>query len=86
MTEQDRHHEWLQELEHKRQDAYTQTVSGAAFMAEFPNTLTAQEFVDKLFASLGKSPSQPERDQLIAAWSAGAMTRAQVLRKVVERK
>jgi hypothetical protein len=77
--------DWLQELEHNKQKAYHETVSGEAFMAEFPHTLTAQEFVDKLLAGLGKTPSQPERNELIAALGIGSTGRAAVLRKIIEK-
>jgi hypothetical protein len=54
------------------------------FALTYPPTLTAAEYVDKLNAQAGGVLSQAERDGLVAGMSAGAETRATVLRRVAE--
>ncbi|MFL6254523.1 MAG: FG-GAP-like repeat-containing protein, partial [Pyrinomonadaceae bacterium] len=54
------------------------------FMAAFPMTLTAAQFVDTLNANSGGTLTQGERDSLVAGLASGATTRAQVLTAVVE--
>jgi hypothetical protein len=41
------------------------------FVAQFPNTMTAAQFVDKLFQNSEATPTQGERDAAIAAYGAG---------------
>jgi hypothetical protein len=58
-------------------------VNRAAFRAVF-DPLTNAQYVDTLFQRAGVTPSQAERDALVAGLGSGAETRATVLRKVAE--
>ncbi len=51
------------------------------FQAAFPGSMTAQQFVDKLFSNAGVTPTTGERDAASAAFGTG---RAAALRSVVE--
>lgn len=59
-------------------------VSRSRFVAAFPNTMTAAQFVDKLNANGGNPLSSSERDSLVNGLNTGAMTRAQVVRAAAE--
>ncbi|MBV9927089.1 MAG: hypothetical protein JOZ96_18870 [Acidobacteria bacterium] len=63
-------------------DAYEQAfVQRADFQAAFPSTMTAAQFVDKLFANAGVTPTAGERT---AAINAFGTSRAAALRSVAE--
>ncbi|PYS78995.1 MAG: hypothetical protein DMF66_04350 [Acidobacteria bacterium] len=78
---EERHREWVQELENKEQTAYIEVVSGLNFTAAFPPGMSTQDFVDKLAAALGRTLSQQERTAMIAALGSGDVAgRAAALR------
>src|SRR6185369_16452066 len=59
------------------------------FVAAFPTSLTPAEFVDKLFANAGVTPTAAERSSIIAEFdgagtSANTTARARALRRVAE--
>ncbi len=55
------------------------------FVAQFPLTMTAAQFVDKLFQNTSATPTTAERDAAIAAYGPGDTEgRAAALRSVVE--
>src|SRR5829696_7993252 len=63
-------------------DAYLQAfVQRGDFQAAFPGSMTAAQFVDKLFSNAVVTPTAGERDAAIAAF---ATSRAAALRAVVE--
>jgi hypothetical protein len=63
-------------------DAYEQSfVQRGDFQAAFPGSMTARQFVDKLFANAQVTPTQGEIDAAVAAF---ATSRAAALRSVVE--
>ncbi len=67
--------------------AYLQAfVQRGDFQAAFPGSMTAQQFVDKLFSNTGVTPTAGERSAAITALGAGntAALRAAALRSVVE--
>jgi len=70
--------------------AFTQDfVARARFVAAFPTTMTPAEFVDKLFANAGVTPTATERSSIInefggAGTSANTTARARALRRVAE--
>ncbi|HZI86786.1 MAG TPA: Calx-beta domain-containing protein, partial [Pyrinomonadaceae bacterium] len=83
---------WEQQLEANKQ-AYANVYAGQPqFVAQYPISMTAAQFVDALNANtldplnpaVGGSLSMDERDQLISDLTSGAKTRAQVLRAVAE--
>ena len=57
-------------------------VHGPDFRSRY-DTLSSDQFVDSLFATIGVTPAVTERDSLVAALKAGA-TRADVLERIVD--
>jgi Domain of unknown function (DUF4214) len=70
-------------LEAKKQAFANDWVGRAAFQQVYPATMTADQFVNKLFDTAGLVPFASERQQLITDMQNGK-TRAQVLRDVIE--
>ncbi|HXI25335.1 MAG TPA: hypothetical protein VNG71_15835, partial [Pyrinomonadaceae bacterium] len=75
---------WEQKLEQNKQAFAAEFVTRDQFMSAYPATMSAADFVDKLNANAVNPLSQSERDQLANELSAGARTRAEVLRAVAE--
>jgi hypothetical protein len=76
--------DWQARLENNKRAYFDAFVATPRFAAQYPNSLTTSEFVDKLNANAGGVLSQPERDVLTADLSSGAKTRAQVLRSLAQ--
>ena len=76
--------DWQTRLETNKQAYFSEFVSRAQFLAQYPTTLTAAQFVDALNANAGGALSTAERNQLVSDLTAGTKTRAQALRTVVE--
>jgi uncharacterized delta-60 repeat protein len=75
----------VQTLEANRQAYAERIVSGSDFAARFPLALTADQYVDALYASAGVAPSAAERQSAVAAFGAGGTAgRVASLRAVVE--
>lgn len=76
---------WQQVLEQNKQNYAAQIVSSAAFIARFPTSQTAGEFVNALYASAGVTPTQTEVQDAIVAFGAGDTAgRTAALRKVAD--
>lgn len=80
---------WQQLLENNKQNFFLGLVQRARFTSSFPNTLTADQFVDQLFANAGVVPSGAERAATIAEFGGFSSTtdvaaRARALRRVAE--
>jgi glucose/arabinose dehydrogenase len=75
---------WQQKLDDNKNAFTAEFVQRSRFLAEFPLSMTAAQFVDKLNANAGNPLSAAERNQLVTDLSTNARTRAQVLRSVVE--
>jgi hypothetical protein len=76
---------WEQQLETNKQDFALRWVQKPEFIAEFPLTMTAAQFVDKLFLNAETTPTTAERNAAIAAFGAGDVAgRAAVLRNVAD--
>ncbi len=83
---------WEQQLEANKQAYANAFAARPQFVAQYPVSLTAAQFVYALNANTldprnpgtGGSLSQSERDQLVADLVSGAKTRAQVVRAVAE--
>jgi hypothetical protein len=73
-------------LEQNKQNYAQQVVNSAAFIARFPITLTAAEYVDALYASAQVTPSATERTDAITAFGDGSVSvgRVAALRKIAE--
>ena len=68
-------------------NAYLQAfVQRGDFQSAFPGSMTAAQFVDKLYANAGVTPTAGERNAAVAAFGAGntSALRAAALRSVVE--
>jgi hypothetical protein len=59
-------------------------VQRAAFIAQFPASLTPAQYVDMLNANTGNSLTQSERDTLVSGLTGGSETRSSILRKIAE--
>ena len=75
---------WQQKLVDNKNAFTAEFVQRERFLAEFPLSMTAAQFVDKLNTNAGNPLSTAERNQLVNDLSTSAKTRAQVLRAVVE--
>lgn len=63
----------------------TDLVNSAAFIAKYPTSLTADAYVDALFASAGVTPTPTERSDAITAFGAGGTSgRVAALRSVTD--
>jgi hypothetical protein len=81
--------DWQQQLENNKV-AFTQDfVTRPGFVAAYPTTMTATDFVDKLFTNTAITPTPTERTSIIdefggAPTSADTAARARALRRVAE--
>jgi hypothetical protein len=74
-----------QKLEDNKQAYATEVATSAAYIARFPLSQTAAEYVDALFASAMVTPTVAERDAAIAAFGVGATAgRVAALRRVTD--
>jgi hypothetical protein len=78
---------WEAFLEQNKQGFALDWVDRPDFQAEYPTALTRDEYIDKLFLTLGVMPTQAERNQAVFAWEAlGSLKekRARTIRAVVD--
>jgi len=80
---------WQQTLESNTQRFATEFVQRARFTSAYLTTMTPAQFVDKLFANAGVTPTRSERTTAIsefgsAATSSDAAARGRALRRVAE--
>jgi photosystem II stability/assembly factor-like uncharacterized protein len=75
---------WDTLLESNKQALIDGFVNRSRFTTDYPSSMTALDFVDKLNTRAGLPLSTAEHDQLVSDLSSGAKTRAQVLRAVAE--
>lgn len=78
---------WEQQLEANKQLFAERFVGRAEFLAIYPLTMSAQQFVDALNANTGGSLSQAERDSVVSQLAAAGNTtqaRAQALRSIAD--
>ena len=71
-------------LEQNRATYFNRFVTRPSFLALYPTTLPAGQFIDALNANTGGSLSQAERDDLANRLAAGTITRAEALRAVAQ--
>ncbi len=79
--------DWQEQLEANKQAYAFDFVRRARFLAEYPASLTAQQFMDKLARNAGLTLTQAERDQLtltLGPAPSDASRRAQALQFVAE--
>ena len=80
---------WEQTLENNKQAFMNAFVGRSRFVSAYPTTMTATEFVDKLYVNAAVTPSDDDRMAAIdefasAGTSADASARTRVLRRVAE--
>jgi hypothetical protein len=76
---------WREQLEANKNAYVSAFVQRADFLAAFPTSMTAAQFVDKLYSNAGVTPSAAERDAAVAAFGSGNTAgRAAALRSVAE--
>jgi hypothetical protein len=76
---------WQQQLETNKTNYAQVFVQRAQFLAGYPATMTAEQFVDKLFQSARVTPTAAERAAAVAAFGSGNVAgRAAALRSVAE--
>jgi phage baseplate assembly protein gpV len=80
---------WEQVLESNKQAFATEFVQRARFVSAYPTSMSAEQFVDALFANAGVSPSATDRAAAVNEFSFHATTadvaaRARALRRVAE--
>jgi hypothetical protein len=80
---------WQQQLESNKQAYMAAFVQRPRFTAAYPATLNSEEFVDRLFANAGVTPSLSERAEALnefgsASSSADVAARGRALRRVAE--
>jgi lysophospholipase L1-like esterase len=75
---------WQQQLEQNKTAYANSFVASSAFIAKYPLTLTAAQYVDALNANAGNVLSTADRNALVNGLTAGTETRATVLRKIVD--
>ena len=59
-------------------------VQRSAFTAQYPTSLTPEQYVDALNSNTGGSLTQAQRDALVTGLKAGPETRSTVLRKIAD--
>jgi hypothetical protein len=78
---------WDAVLEQNKQGFALDWVDRADFIAEYPTTMTRDEYIDKLFTRSGATPTTPERNQAQSAYDAGGSLkekRAKGIRAVID--
>jgi len=80
---------WEQKLESNKQAFATEFVQRARFVSTYPTSMSAEQFVDALFANSEVTPSASERNAAINEFTFNATTndvaaRARALRRVAE--
>lgn len=72
-------------LEQNKQNYAAQIVASADFIARFPTSQSATQFVSALYSSAGVTPTQAETDAAVAAFGGGGSSgRIAALRKVAD--
>jgi hypothetical protein len=75
---------WEQVLEANRQEFARRWVQRADFLAEFPLSMTADDYINKLFANSGVTPTPAEFNIAFEGYSQTVEGRANTLRRVIE--
>ena len=72
------------QLEAGKQALAADWVTRPEFKSDYPDSLSAEQFVNKLFDTAGLTGYVTERESYISAMQSGAATRAQVLKGLIE--
>ena len=75
---------WEQLLEANKEAFAAEFVTRSSFLAQYPQELGAAEFVDRLNLNTNGTLTESERNELVKGLTNGALSRAQVLRRVAE--
>ena len=74
---------WEDRLEANKR-AFAEAFAARASFRQSFDSLSNAQFVDKLYANAGVTPSQPERDDIVRGLDGGTLTRGVALRRVAE--
>ncbi len=72
------------QLDQSKTDFANAFVQRPQFVAQYPDTMTAGQYVDALNAKTGDVLTQRERDELVSGLTAGTETRGTALRKIAD--
>lgn len=72
------------QLDQSKTDFANTFVQRPMFLASYPNSMTAAQFVDALNGNTGNSQTQSERNALVNGLIGGTETRGSVLRKIAD--
>lgn len=78
---------WEANLEQNKQGFALDWVDRADFLAEYPTSMTRDQFIDKLFTRSGATPTTQERNQAVFAYDSGFSLkekRAKGIRAVID--
>ncbi|HJQ34367.1 MAG TPA: SBBP repeat-containing protein [Pyrinomonadaceae bacterium] len=75
---------WKQQLDDNKLDFARRWVQRADFIAEFPLSMTADQYINKLYANLNTTPTQAEFNASFESYSNTVEGRARTLRTVVD--
>ncbi len=76
---------WQNVLEQNKQNYAAQIVASAEFIARFPTSQSATQYVNALYASAGVAPTQSELDAAVNVFGGGGSTgRTAALRKIAD--
>ncbi|HEX8559138.1 MAG TPA: choice-of-anchor B family protein [Pyrinomonadaceae bacterium] len=76
--------DWQSQLQQNKRAYFDAFAASARFADAYPQSLSAEQFVDALDQNAGGALSTAERGALVAGLAQGTLTRAQVLRAVAE--
>lgn len=72
------------QLDQGKTDVADAFVQRAAFIAQYPNTMTATQYINALNANTGNALTQSQQDALVTGLTDGTETRGSVLRKIAD--
>jgi hypothetical protein len=76
---------WQQQIETNKQNYLADFVSRPEFVAQFPQGMAASDYVSKLFANAGATPTSAETSDAVTKYGSGDTAgRAAALRSVIE--
>jgi hypothetical protein len=76
--------DWERRLEQNKQVFAEEWVRRAEFLALYPESMSAESYVDALYATAGLKPTAQERQEALAEFAEASGARARVIRRVAE--
>jgi hypothetical protein len=75
---------WQAKLEQNKQALFAGFVQRAEFLALYPESMSAEQYVDALFRNAGLTPSATDRQSVLDEFKTPAGARARALRRIAE--